>query len=131
MLKRSLYILTGVLIFLIIIAAIYTRFDIPVEKLIGKYANKESKFIEIDGMKVHYRDEGKGIPVILLHGTAASLHTWDDWTSELKKSYRVIRLDLPAFGLTGPHPQRKYDIQTYVSFLHHFLQKIKNQNIQI
>ncbi len=50
-------------------------------------------------MDVHYRDEGIGQVIVLLHGTGASLHTWDKWTKELKKKYRVIRLDLPAYGV--------------------------------
>ncbi|GAB4395991.1 MAG: alpha/beta hydrolase [Microscillaceae bacterium] len=76
------------------------------------------------GMSVHYRDEGQGPALILLHGTAASLHTWDAWTEILKKKYRVIRLDLPAFGLTGPHPARKYQIQDYIAFLRIFTHKL-------
>ena len=80
--------------------------DIPVSELKIKYTNQFSKFIQIDGMDVHYRDEGIGQVIVLLHGTGASLHTWDKWTKELKKKYRVIRLDLPAYGLTGPHPEK-------------------------
>ena len=68
-------------------------------------------------MNVHYRDEGKGETIILLHGTGASLHTWDKWTDKLKNNYRVIRLDLPAYGLTGPHPENKYSISEYSKFL--------------
>lgn len=98
--------------------------DITVENLKKSYANKHSKFIEIDGMQVHYKDEGNGFPIVLLHGTAASLHTWDDWTTELSKKYRVIRLDLPGFGITGPNKNADYSIESYVKFLHQFLSKI-------
>lgn len=98
--------------------------DITVENLKKSYANKHSKFIEIDGMQVHYKDEGTGFPIVLLHGTAASLHTWDDWTTELSKKYRVIRLDLPGFGITGPNKNADYSIESYVKFLHQFLSKI-------
>ncbi|MEH0155257.1 ribonuclease E activity regulator RraA [Limibacter armeniacum] len=75
-------------------------------------------------MKVHYRDEGKGFPLVLLHGTFASLHTWDGWTELLKHRYRIIRLDLPGFGLTGPRPDRVYSVGTYVNFLKAFLDQI-------
>ncbi|WP_223267221.1 alpha/beta fold hydrolase [Polaribacter sp. IC073] len=74
---------------------------------------------------MHYRDEGKGFPIVLIHGTAASLHTWNDWTKELSKNYRVIRLDLPAFGLTGPNNNADYSIENYTNFLHQFLRKMK------
>jgi len=91
--------------------------DISVSELKKTYANQHSQFIEIDGMNVHYRDEGEGQVIVLLHGTGASLHTWDKWADELKKSYRVIRLDLPAYGLTGPHPENKYSLSNYSHFL--------------
>ena len=99
--------------------------DISLEELKKKYANKDSKFINIDGLNVHYRDEGQGFPIVLIHGTAASLHTWDDWTKELSKSYRVIRMDIPAFGLTGPNESSDYSIPFYTKFVDSFLNKIE------
>ena len=109
----------------IILGLILYSPDIPVSNLMSKYANQYSKFIEIDGMNVHYRDQGKGETIILLHGTGASLHTWDKWTDKLKNSYRVIRLDLPAYGLTGPHPENKYSISEYSEFLNSFVNQLK------
>ncbi|MBS1542470.1 MAG: alpha/beta hydrolase [Bacteroidetes bacterium] len=85
--------------------------DIPLEVLKQKYANADSRFISIEGMPVHYRVEGNmadSIPLLLLHGTGASLHTWDGWVDRMKSSKKIIRLDLPAFGLTGPAPSREY-----------------------
>ena len=76
-------------------------------------------------MKVHYRDEGEGPPIVLIHGTGASLHTWEDWTTDLVKNYRVIRLDLPAYGLTGQDPQKRYSSKDYVDLLHAFLGELK------
>lgn len=75
-------------------------------------------------MDVHYRDTGTGQPLVLLHGTASSLHTWEDWTRSLDSSYRVIRPDLPAFGLTGPDPRDRYHLDDYVEFLHDFLNEL-------
>ena len=75
-------------IFITIISVFFSLFvlfisnitnDIPLEELKKEFKNKNSKFIEIDGVFVHYVDEGEGIPVVLLHGTGASLHTWDLW----------------------------------------------------
>jgi len=75
---------------------------IPLSKLKDKYADSESKIIKIDDMNIHYKDEGQGPVLILLHGVCSSLHTWDGWTDRLKNRYRIIRLDIPGFGLTGP-----------------------------
>jgi pimeloyl-ACP methyl ester carboxylesterase len=84
------------------------RPDIPVEDLIPTYTDSTSTFIRIDGMDVHIRDEGSGPALLLIHGTFSSLHTWDVWTPVLAQTHRVIRLDLPGFGLTGPQPQGDY-----------------------
>ena len=98
--------------------------DIPLADLKEKYAPPPSAFISVDGMEVHFRDEGRSsdsTPIVLIHGTGASLHTFDGWTPELSKDRRVIRMDLPGYGLTGPFPDRDYSIENYVSFLKQFL----------
>jgi len=98
---------------------------IPLDKLKAKYATSPSAFIAIDGMNVHYRDEGNNtdtIPIILIHGTSSSLHTFEGWASKLKENHRVIRMDLPGFGLTEPFPNRDYSIDHYVDFVNHFLE---------
>jgi len=99
--------------------------DISLEELKEAYANEASEFIEVGGIQTHYRDEGAGFPIVLIHGTAASLHTWDAWTKQLIKNYRVIRLDIPAFGLTGPNIKGAYSIKRYTEFLTQFLSKLK------
>lgn len=71
------------------------------EKLQVKYLNSESKFINIDGFRVHYRDEGKGPVLLCLHGIVSSLHTWDGWVDALKNRYRIIRIDVPGWGMTS------------------------------
>ena len=121
--KKYIFYAVIILVVLVIKGAVYS--DISVEDLKIEYANEYSQFIEIDGMQVHYRDEGTGFPIVLIHGTASSLHTWDDWTQELKKDYRVIRMDLPAFGITGPNATADYSIKSYTTFLDSFLTKIE------
>ncbi|MCC2615783.1 alpha/beta hydrolase [Aestuariibacter halophilus] len=95
--------------------------DIPVETLKSKYTTEASAFVNVMGVETHYRKEGKGPAIVLLHGTASSLHTWDGWASNLSQDHTVIRLDLPAFGLTGPNPDSDYSLRYYRSFLHQFL----------
>ena len=101
--------------------------DIPLDELKIQYTNQQSKFINIQGVDVHYRDEGNQndtIPLVLIHGTSSSLHTWDSIVPALLDKKRIIRLDLPAFGLTGPHPQRDYSIDFYNQFIDAFLNAI-------
>jgi len=61
------------------------------------------------------------LPIVLIHGTAASLHTFEAWATALKQKKRVVRMDLPAFGLTGPFPNRDYSMDHYVEFVEDFL----------
>ncbi len=94
--------------------------DRSVEKLAPRWAQPPSTWLEVGGMRVHLRDEGPRDdphPIVLLHGTSASLHTWDGWAANLKARRRVIRFDLPAFGLTGPHPANDYSMAAYVQFV--------------
>ncbi len=91
--------------------------DIPVEDLVAEYGQAPSQYMEIDGMPVHYRVEGEGMPLVLIHGTAASLHTWDAWTEQLSSDFKVVRFDLPAFGLTGPSPEGNYSLDFYAEFV--------------
>jgi len=94
--------------------------DRPVEALRGRWAAPPSQFREIDGLQVHLRDEGPrtdSIPVVLVHGTSASLHTWEGWSVVMRPTRRVITMDLPGFGLTGPDPASDYRIERYVRFM--------------
>ena len=64
----------------------------------------------IDGVRLRLRDSGArdGEAIIMLHGFGASLDTWEKWAEALSARYRVIRFDLPGFGLTGPDPTGDY-----------------------
>ena len=76
----------------------YTVPDRPVDELKLRWTNAASQFVDIEGMQLHLRDEGSRddpMPMVLLHGTSASLHTWDGWVDELKAQHRVIRDDMP------------------------------------
>ncbi len=74
------------------------------------YAGPPSTFVEVSRLRLHVRDTGpRTAPaIILLHGFGSSLQTWDDWASGLEVDRRVIRFDLPGFGLTGPDPTGDY-----------------------
>lgn len=67
-------------------------------------------YATVDGLRLRLRDTGpRDAPVvILLHGFGASLETWEPWAIALSSDYRVIRFDLPGFGLTGPDPTNDY-----------------------
>ena len=85
--------------------------DIPVATLRARYGSPASQYVEVrPGLTVHLRDEGprNGLPLVLLHGSNASLHTWQPWVARLGGRYRIISFDFPAHGLTGPAPDGQY-----------------------
>lgn len=90
--------------------------DLPRSELESRWAAPPSRFFEAAGLRWHLRDTGPAAgeaagapPVLLLHGFGSSLHTWDGWAAALQGQQRVLRVDLPGAGLTGPDPQRRYD----------------------
>lgn len=111
------------------IVVFYWAPDKPVAELMERWAQPPSKFINVSEMQVHLRDEGPRedpLPIVLLHGTSASLHTWDGWAAGLASQRRVIRMDLPGFGLTGPFRDRAadYTVAHYVQFIDTLLTKL-------
>jgi len=108
--------IAGAVAILVVIAGavLYTP-DIPVERLKPRYASASSQFIEIDGAAIHVRDEGNrdGPALLLLHGSNASLHVWEPWVRRLGDGFRIVSLDLPGHGLTGPWQRGDYSIDAY------------------
>jgi pimeloyl-ACP methyl ester carboxylesterase len=92
------------------VAASFYR-DVPAAEVEARWGGPPSKFVVIDGVRLHYRDEGQGPVVVLLHANYASLFMWDPWVRALEDRYRVIRIDLPAHGLTGPDPTGDYTLE--------------------
>jgi pimeloyl-ACP methyl ester carboxylesterase len=107
----------AMLIVLLIFASVFLfEGDIPAAEVDAKYSNAESQFLVMgNGARVHYRDQGKqdGVPLVLVHGAMASLHTWEPWVESLGSRYRIITLDLPAHGLTGAVPSGEYGADAF------------------
>ena len=110
----------GVVALAVIVGGLLVVFqvpDIPVADLRAKYGSPASQYVTLaPGTVVHLRDEGPrdGFPIVLLHGSNASLHTWEPWTQRLKSRYRVISFDFPGHGLSGPVPSHDYSTAAYV-----------------
>jgi len=97
-----------------------------IRQLRARWGRPPSTFIDVAGMTVHLRDQGPRddpSPIVLLHPTVSSLHTWDGWTEALADQRRVIRFDLAGFGLTGPSPDGRYgfdeDVRLVIAVLDH------------
>ena len=110
------WLLGSVLVLLIVLGIVFYQKDQSPEEVYKKYALASSQQIAIGGVQLYYSDEGNRLdstPLLLIHGTSSSLRTWDGVTAQLKNQYRIIRFDLPGFGLTGPNPNRDYSTLYY------------------
>lgn len=103
--NRFLKITSSILVALLVLLLI-VPFLIPVPPLENTVpaetlTDEDSKFLEVNGLNVHYKSFGSGEPVfILLHGFGASLFSWREVTESLSQFGTVIAYDRPAFGLT-------------------------------
>lgn len=104
--------------FIVAALVLYTP-DLPRAALEAKYHVAPQDYVEAAGVRVHVVDSGPraGPAVILLHGFGSSLQTFDAWAAALSVDHRVIRYDLPGFGLTGPDPTGDYSEARGISVL--------------
>ena len=111
--KRISKVLAVIVLSVVFFLILLFRNDIPAEEIEEKYATSQSHFISVDGMNVHVRIMGEGEPIILLHGSFSSLHTWDAWQRELSPYFLTISVDFPGHGLTGPDEFKRYSLTDY------------------
>ena len=110
----------GFLLFLLSAFWYLSQPDIPRATLEAKYAGPPSQFVTLpEGTRAHVRDRGPrdALAVVLIHGSNASLYTWEPWAKRLSDMFRVITLDLPGHGLTGAVPNRDYTQEGMVKFV--------------
>lgn len=97
---------TGIGLGILILLVLIIPFLIPVPPLedtlpVEQLADPDSRFLEVNGLRVHYKTYGQGEPAfILLHGFGASLFSWREVVEPLSQYGTVIAYDRPAFGLT-------------------------------
>ena len=103
------------------LAAAWVYRDIPAEVLEAKYTTPASKFLNVDGVRIHYRDEGSGPPLVLIHANFGSLLSWNGWVDSLKDQHRVLRFDMTGHGLTGPDPSGDYSLERTVQLTERFV----------
>jgi len=95
--------------------------DIPADVLEARYAGPASRFMNVDGVRIHYRDEGQGPAVVLLHANFGNLIGWDPWVEVLKDEYRVVRIDFTSHGLTGTDPTGDYSTERTLEITEKFI----------
>ncbi|NND53951.1 MAG: alpha/beta hydrolase [Gammaproteobacteria bacterium] len=107
--------------------------DIPRDELEARYANDASRFMNVAGARLHYRDEGPrdGPAVLLIHANFASLLGWEPWVDALKDKYRVVRFDMTSHGLTGPDPTGDYTLERTLELTEKFIDAVGLEKFSI
>lgn len=80
-------------------------------------------YVDIPEGQVHYREDGKGEPLLLLHQTPSSSDEYSRVIPLLAKNCRVIAMDTPGFGMSGPTP-RPFEIPDYARAVKAFLKAL-------
>jgi pimeloyl-ACP methyl ester carboxylesterase len=75
----------------------------------------DSRYINVDGVRIHFIDKGRGEPVLLIHGYTGSIESWRQRgviDRLLVAGYRVVAYDNRGHGLSGkPHDSEAYGLQ--------------------
>jgi pimeloyl-ACP methyl ester carboxylesterase len=130
-------ILGGVLLLALLVAGAFWLLsgpDIPRATLEAKYAKPPSEFIMLpDGARAHVRDRGPrgATTLVLIHGSNASLFTWEPWAKRLQDKFRIVTMDMPGHGLTGSVPNKDYSQEAMVKFTLEVVDKLKLQRFAL
>ena len=117
---------TTLLILLIVLGISLYQEDLPAAEIDARYSNSESEFLQLgNGNRIHFRDQGAGYPIVLIHGAMASLHTWEPWVQLLKHQYRIVTIDLPGHGLTGAVTTADYSADAFTETIHSVTQALQ------
>lgn len=108
-----------------------TTRTLPLAEVAERHRDAASRFAEVDGVRVHYKDEGRGAAVLLVHGTFGDLADWDTWAARLATRLRVLRLDLPGFGLTGPVASGNYSVDRLLGLVDGFMDTLEIERFAI
>jgi haloalkane dehalogenase len=92
----------------------------------------ESKYVNIDGYRIHYVEAGTGQPtVLLLHGIPTHLHLWRNVIPIVSAQTRTIAIDLVGFGQSDKPLDLNYDLPTYTQFLERFVEALDLEELVI
>lgn len=118
-------------VFILVVGIGFTIFwfsrptDVLFEEHKARIPNSEySKFIEVEGIKLHYQEKGEGTPLVLIHGYGSSSYTWRDVFEPLVENFRVIAVDLKGFGFSEK-PDGDYTRRGQAVLVQKFLDKLK------
>lgn len=136
--KKALKIFAAVAVVIIgtplLIAALRPNLIISKAEDKARFTQPTSHFLSWRGAEIHYTDEGSGVPVVMIHGLGGSFLNWNKLRDRMKDDYRVIRIDLPGFGLSDlPQPEgdRTDYIKQYRDFMSFMLDTLHVDSVYL
>ena len=88
-----------------------------------------NRWVSIGKQRIHYIDEGTGPTLLFSHAPLGSSFMYRVFIQQLSLHYRCIALDYPGFGLSSPHPEGEYSIQSQKELLEAFIDQLQLQDI--
>jgi len=101
------------------------------EKNISAEMNLISKFIEVNGSKMHYVEEGNGDPILFLHGVPTNLYLWRNVIPEVSENGRAIAVDLSGYGKSEVPKMGDYGANNQYAYLEAFINQMELKNITL
>jgi haloalkane dehalogenase len=91
----------------------------------------ESKWMEIDGNKIHYIDEGRGETIVFSHAVVGSSFMYREFVKDLRENYRVIIMDFPGFGLSQQSERYEFTFVEQAKIFQQFINKLQLREITL
>lgn len=95
-----------------------------------------SKYIDINGIKTHYHEEGTGVEkIILIHGSGPGVSAFANWRLIIPRlseaSYHVFAPDIVGFGETDKLPDNQYTVELWVQHLIGFIESVSDEPVYL
>tara|TARA_Y100001934_G_scaffold115714_1_gene141637 strand:- start:207 stop:1034 length:828 start_codon:yes stop_codon:yes gene_type:complete len=96
----------------------------------------QAKFVDLpNGLKLHFHEEGQGIPVLFVHGSGPGASGWsnfkDNYPEFAKRGYRTLIPDLPGYGYSSKPQDAQYTLEYMVDSLEQFLKALNINKVAL
>lgn len=91
----------------------------------------EDHFVELEGSRVHYIDEGSGPTILFLHGNPTWSFLYRNIVLDLRDSFRCVALDYPGFGLSTPSPDYSYTAAAHADTVARFVSTLDLNDVTL
>jgi len=91
----------------------------------------ESQYVTIDGVRIHYVEQGQGDPVLMVHGQPTWSYLWRNIIPAIAKHHRAIAIDLMGFGLSDKPSDRRYSFAEHAAILRGFIETLELKNLTL